>query len=189
MQNNEVRPSLEDLRKRKLVLDQVGIGFLFQKLLEELSQRDIYVILDGLDEADHTTVDETARVPRPEIEILLNCLSTLPSVRMLFVSRPNFDIAQIIRNFQKDLMVKPIGSENQNDIDTYVEEAMSDKRLQEGFKSAKIDPVPYFKEKGKNIFLWVVLVLFNYGSLDLLMTIDFGLTSQNEGRFLTDLRR
>ena len=137
LENNKVRPVLEDLQKKKLLLDQVGIGFLFQKLLQEpllLAKGDIYIILDGLDEADLTTVDEIERVLRPEIDVLLGCLSTLPSVRLLFVSRPNFDVSQIVRN----MIVKPIGAENQNDIDTYVEQALSDsRRLQEGFKNAE----------------------------------------------------
>jgi hypothetical protein len=36
LENNQVRPVLEDLQKKKLLLDQVGIGFLFQSSFKSL---------------------------------------------------------------------------------------------------------------------------------------------------------
>jgi hypothetical protein len=156
LENKAARFILEDLQKKNFQINKTSIQFLFEKLLKEPLLRittDLYLILDGLDEADITTIDETERVSLPEMNVLIECLAMLPSVRLLFISRPSYDISQIVPNLVK----KPIASENQNDIDVYVRKTIdSSKRLQDGFKSANVD---HFQEKENNIFLWVVLVL------------------------------
>jgi hypothetical protein len=110
---------LEELKKKGFVVSEnVGVCYLFEKLLLEplhRSRKDIYVILDGLDEADVSTMDGTDRAGRTEMEILLSNLTRLPSSRLLFISRPH--IASIIPN----VIVKGIGKDqNQQDIDSYV---------------------------------------------------------------------
>ena len=159
--DKEARSVLETLRAKDFKIeDNLGIGFLTERLLVDplrRSKQDIYIVLDGLDEADSDTMDVTERVPRPELEVLLERLATLSSPRFLFISRPEANIAKIIPN----LITKPIGqTENQEDIDSYVNETIQlSERLQTHFRNAEIDPLEYFHSKANGIFLWVVLVL------------------------------
>jgi tetratricopeptide (TPR) repeat protein len=160
--NKGCRSVLEELRKKKFQLDDIlGVGFLFQNLLLEplrLAKGEIYIVIDGLDEADLTTKDVAERAGRSEIEILLQCLASLPSTRLLFVSRPNADVSRILPISTTKTISK---NENFDDIDAYVKEtiAASSKTLKLHFSKEGIDPIDFFHEKGNSIFLWVVLVL------------------------------
>lgn len=75
----EARLYLESLQHEELpVDDNVGVGFLFDKLLKEplaTTSKTSFIILDGLDEADRKSLDSTERPKRPEIEILLQHLA------------------------------------------------------------------------------------------------------------------
>jgi tetratricopeptide (TPR) repeat protein len=154
------RSVLEALRTQGFrISDDLGVSFLFEKLLRDplrLTKKEIFIIVDGLDEADLTTLDETDRSERPEMRILLHCLTKLSSTRLLFLSRPAANISSTIST-----IVRPIGmAENGQDINAYVEKtiAKSDK-LKMFFANEKIDPITYFGQYANGIFLWVVLVL------------------------------
>ena len=139
--------------------DELGISFLFEKLLLELvrvTQKEIFVIVNGVDEADLATIDEADHSERLEIRILLHCLTKLPSTRLLFLSRPTANIASIITT-----IVKPIGiAENGQDINAYVEKTIANSdKLKTFFANENVDPVAYFGKYANGIFLWVVLVL------------------------------
>jgi len=158
--DQNTRSMLESLRTQGFRIDDdISVGFLFEKLLLEpvcCTKREIFVIVDGLDEADLTTVDETDRNERPAMNIFLKCLTKLPSTRLLFLSRPSANIASIIRT-----TVRQIGmAENGQDITAYVEKTLAESdKLKTFFKNENEDPVKYFQNKANGIFLWVVLVL------------------------------
>ena len=157
--NNEARAVLEYTRNgmHSSVIDEnLGVRFLFKKLLQEPLQSlksDVYIILDGVDEADVTIRD--VMEGKPEIVILMECLTTLPFIRMLFISRPNAAISRYVKTLMKKSIEK---NDNQHDIDTYVRETISE-RVKRAFANEGIDPFKYFSEKANSIFLWVVIVL------------------------------
>jgi hypothetical protein len=76
---------LEALKKEQfLAMTNAPIPLLFTKLIEEPFKyvtQDIYIILDGLDEADTTTMD--TQKMRPEIVILIEYLGSLKSGHIL----------------------------------------------------------------------------------------------------------
>ena len=154
------RTVLETLKSKGFqVTDNLGIGYLFEKLLLDPLRniQEIYIVLDGLDEADMTTQDYTDRTGRPEMHILLSCLAKLPSTRLLCISRPSAKISDVIKN----TFSKSIGKgDNAKDIDSYVQKTVNEsKTLKAQFNAAFKDPIEYFRDKGSGIFLWVVLVL------------------------------
>jgi tetratricopeptide (TPR) repeat protein len=159
--NTEARAALEELRKKSFHVDEsLGVGFLFQNLLLEplrLAKSEIYIVVDGLDEADLTTRDVAERTARPEIDVLLECLSNLPYTRLLFISRPNANVSRVL----PASITKSIGKkDNFDDIDAYVKQTIaSSKTLQRHFRKEGVDPTKFFHEKANSIFLWVVLVL------------------------------
>ena len=118
----------------------------------------MFIILDGLDEADLTIKDRTDRRERTEMTILFQRLAKLPSTRLLFLSRPSAKIGDAIPN----LPTKHIDiSENRQDIENYVRDFINNesRRLSKFFENEHIDPIQYFHDKSNGIFLWVVLVL------------------------------
>lgn len=159
--DGNARSMLDELKRKDFeISDNVGVLFLFEKLLLEplrRSQKDIYIVLDGLDEADISTVDKADRTNLAEMKILLSNLARLPSSRLLFVSRPQ------VANIIPSNITKMIGKyQNQQDIDAYVREFIADPQnlyLRSNFANEKIDPVKYFHNKANGIFLWTVLVL------------------------------
>lgn len=166
IQNNcDARFALQELKNKDFKIDEnLGIGFLFKKLLREpllRTKNDVYIILDGLDEAELTTIDSAGRTPRPEMDILIECLANLPRTRLLFISRPNADIARIVPNS----VTKTIApADNMADIDSYVRQTIAgSERLQKHFQKENIDAIDYFRRKANSVFLWVVLVLQQLG--------------------------
>lgn len=162
IENNKLaRSALESLKSQDFpISENMKVGFLFNKLLLDPlsgSEKEVYFVLDGLDEADLTSPDDPDGLGSSEMEVLLNCLITVPSSRLLCISRPTANISGIIPN----TTTKAIGkTENSEDIDSYVTKAVAEsERLQTHFKNEGIDPLKYFRDKGNGIFLWVVLVL------------------------------
>jgi tetratricopeptide (TPR) repeat protein len=155
--NKSARTTLEKLKSEGFQINaDLGIRYLFEKLLLEplKSVQEIYVVLDGLDEADDLTLDRTDPAGRPDLHVLLECLASIPSLRLLCISRPSAKIQTIIPNTFARTISK---SDNANDIDTYVRTKVEKSRnLQLLFKQ---DPVQYFREHGEGVFLWVKLVL------------------------------
>jgi tetratricopeptide (TPR) repeat protein len=159
LHNNLARSALDSLRCKDLPIDDnVGIGFLFDKLLRDPLNRsdELFIVLDGLDEADRVSLDSTERPPKTEMDILLQHLTTLPA-RLLFVSRGEADISRVIPN----LITKSLGKgDNSTDIDAYIRQAIdASERLKTHFQNEKIDAFQYFHDKANGIFLWVVIVL------------------------------
>lgn len=157
LDDREAREVLETLKSNGFELtDNLGIRYLFEKLLLDplRNSREIFIVLDGLDEADMVTRDRTGR---SEMDILLACLAKLPSSRLLCISRPSAKISRVIRN----TVYKRIGKyDNAEDIESYVQKIVAgSKILQVQFKALHIDPIQYFHDKADGIFLWVVLVL------------------------------
>ena len=159
IQDNEAgRETLEELKKRDFrITEDLDVSFLFEKLLVtplQCNQKDVYIVLDGLDEADTTTEDVSGRV---ELHILLTCLTKLPSTRLLFISRPSANISNIIPN----MITRPIvQEENAKDIDTFVAKRLTElPKLSQLFKDANVEPAQYFQAKANGIFLWVDLVI------------------------------
>ena len=128
------------------------IKLLFKKLLFEpldASQKEVFIITDGLDEidpSDHSNVQE-----------LLRNLITLPSARLLFLSKPNIVISDIIPN----LTIKTISlKETGQDVDAYVNRIVGESaRLTMFFRSANVNPIQYSRDNGNGVLLWVILVL------------------------------
>jgi len=157
----DARTRLESLREQNFPInDDVGVGFLFDKLLRDIIDRgkkEVFIVLDGLDEADRTSQDSTERPPRPEIEILLQHLAALSSTRLLIISRGEADVSRIIPNSITKSLVK---GDNTKDIDEYVRQTVDGStRLKMHFQNEGIDPFKYFHDKANGIFLWVVIVL------------------------------
>ena len=139
------------------ISDDLGIGYLFKMLLlgpMQTNDKDIFLVLDGLDEADTESQDLSGK---PELHVLLNALSELPFTRLLCVSRPSADISKVLpRAFNKPLRQ----GDTQADIDSYVTNTIRESpTLEMLFRETHKDPVEYFRQKGSGIFLWVVLVL------------------------------
>ena len=158
--DKEARKVLETLKSKGFQLtDNLSIRYLFEKLLLDplRNSPEIFIVLDGLDEADMATQEHTDRAGRPELHVLLTCLAKLPSTRLLCISRPSAKVSDVIRN----AFPKPIGKDdNAEDIDSYVRKTVDEsKTLKAQFKASYTDPILYFREKGSGIFLWVVLVL------------------------------
>ena len=160
--DEDARSFLEDLRKKAFKIEElVGLRFLTQRLITEpvqQSARDVFIVLDGMDEADLEIPDAAARVkPHPEIHVLLQQLACTPRSRLLIVSRPN----PIVKDALPEIVRRPVGQrENWKDIETYVNETISKSMtLKASFAKINTDPVKYFDKHAKGIFLWVVLVL------------------------------
>ena len=124
--NKTARSVLENLKSKGFqISENLDIGYLFEKLLLDPLQttKDIYIILDGLDEADMITQDHTDPSGKPELHVLLTCLARLPSTRLLCISRPNANISKVL----KFTFAKAISKDdNANDIDSYVQKTVSE---------------------------------------------------------------
>lgn len=161
MENDRSARSVLEALKRKdfRITENLGVAFLFEKLLLEPlrgTQKEIYIILDGLDEAD-VTQDESDPSAMPDLHVLLKCLSKLPSTRLLFISRPIANVSSVVPNTTIKTVTK---AENERDINAYVKKAVAEsERLQTHFKNEHTNPITYFQEKADGIFLWVVLVI------------------------------
>ena len=136
------------------------VDFLCEKLLSEPlrgTRKEIYIIVDGVDEADMLTPDKFDRSGTPEMNVLLKSLAKLRSVRLLFISRATANICNILPN----ITVKTIDkSENAKDIKKYVEDFVAkSNQLHILFRNENKDPIRYFEEKADGIFLWVTLVI------------------------------
>lgn len=159
LHSKSARSVLDSLRCKNLPIDNnVGIGFLFDKLLRDpldLSD-ELFIVLDGLDEGDRVALDTTERPPKPELDIFLQHLTTLRG-RLLFVSRGEANISRTI----PALITKSLGKgDNSNDIDAYIRQAIdASERLKTHFQNEKLDAFKYFHDKANGIFLWVIIVL------------------------------
>src|SRR5277367_1535697 len=157
----DARSVLDSLRTNDFrVNEEAHVGFLVEKLLQEPLNRTknaMFIIIDGVDEADWTRVDNSERQPRPEMEAFIKAVVNIPSVHLLFVSRPKPDISRILPNMVTKSLFK---TDNLTDIDAYVKKTVEgSERLKEHFLNEAVDPLEYFHRKSNGIFLWVVVVL------------------------------
>jgi tetratricopeptide (TPR) repeat protein len=157
--NKAAQEALEKLKSRGFqITPDIGIGYLFEKLLLDAlsSTQEVYIVLDGLDEADDVTPDHTDPAGRPELHVFLACLAKVSSVRLLCISRPTALQSVIPNTFEKTISK----SDNAEDIDSYVREMLKDfQNLRHLFEEAGEDPINYFRTTGDGVFLWVKLVL------------------------------
>jgi tetratricopeptide (TPR) repeat protein len=163
--NRAARSVLQELKEKDFqICDSLGIGYLFEKILLEplqCTQKEIYIIIDGLDEANTTDCHNSDHSPEPDLHVLLASLAKLPATRLLFVSRPSSNISSVIPCTK----TKAIGkSENAKDIATYVKNALNEsERLRKHFQNENLSPFQYFQEKANGVFLWVELVIKQLG--------------------------
>ena len=96
----------------------IDLHFLFIKILKEPLQRctkDVYIVLNGLNEVDNTTRDLDENT-KPEMEVLIEYFTNPPFTRLLLLSGTESAISRIIPRSR----IKNISSEkNVNDIRTY----------------------------------------------------------------------
>jgi len=144
---------LQGLRTKDFTISEdLGIAFLFDKLVLEPLQntkREIFIVLDGLDEADPSGCSD--------LETLLKCLTKISSARILFLSRHLVNVSAIIPRTNTRSITK---DENSADIVAFVERSLSDSpHLGKLFESENKNPTDYFRDAGRGIFLWVFLVM------------------------------
>jgi tetratricopeptide (TPR) repeat protein len=157
LENPEARASLEALKRTRFKpVDNMGVAYVFERLVKSPMShcKEVYVVLDGLDEADNAMDEVDGR--RPRIEILLRCFASLPRCRLIVLSRPSVSRVTIPPAVQKVVGHK----DNEKDIRLYVETAVNKlPRVQTYFHSREQNAVDYLVKKAHGIFLWVVLVL------------------------------
>jgi tetratricopeptide (TPR) repeat protein len=164
--DENVLSRLEILKAQNFELDETktGIRLLFQQLLEvPLSnmKRDIYIIVDGLDEVDTETKDTHDRSKdgaELEIDIFIRALAEIATTRLLFLSRPDTKFSALSKH---NSTIKTVGpSDNVNDIEKYVTDVLANStRLQNFFDLEEVEPVSFFLRKANGIFLWVAISL------------------------------
>src|SRR5271170_8087471 len=144
--NANIQPALESLKKSGFHIDEkLGISFLFKTLLEAPlngCDKQVFIVLDGLDEADNTLKDEVEN--KLEMEILLESLCNLSSGRILFVSRPDTNIVR----FLPGVSYRSIDiADNKEDIEKYVKQVLTNSPTTQAlFQNRGMDPVKYFRD-------------------------------------------
>jgi tetratricopeptide (TPR) repeat protein len=157
--DTRARDFLLQLKEEGEVLDNHGVDFLFEKVLlgsMNQTQKDVFLILDGLDEADTAAIGN--RSGKTEMEIFLQSLGTT-SARLLFISRPDLNVSEILSPHHTTIVQVGM-TQNSDDIEKYVDNVVTQsKRLRALFKEANIEPVKYFLDNSNGIFLWVAVAL------------------------------
>ena len=158
--NKAARSVLDELKRSDAfkIDDKLGVAYVFRKLLyEPLHQHtdmNVYIIVDGIDEADFAIQDSVE--DKSEMEVLINCFAGLEFVRLLFISRPIAALDRL-RNKTAKIIEK---NDNKTDIDAYVTRVIEQsKTLKADFEREGVNPYEYFSTKADSIFLWVVIVL------------------------------
>ena len=125
--DEDARGFLEALRSKAFNVDElIGLRYLTQRLIAEplqQAEREVFIVLDGLDEADLDAEDAADRIlPPREIHVLLQQLACLPRTRLLIISRP----VAIVPKALPKIITRSVGqSENWKDIETYVIQTIS----------------------------------------------------------------
>lgn len=153
------RSILDNLKKRRFPIEeQVGVSLLFDQLIRvpmSHAKAYSYIVLDGIDEVNGEDLDAIEN--KPQIEVLLECLATLPSCRVIVFSRPPLDL---LRLMPTAIVKSMTPKDNESDLRIYIETQIKDlDKLQDHFEKLGVDPVKFFVEKASGIFLWVFLVL------------------------------
>src|SRR5271154_6992140 len=157
--DGNARDFLLQMKKEGDVVGNHGVEFLFEKLLlgsMNQTRKDVFLILDGLDEADTAAIGN--RSGKTEMEIFLQSLGTT-SARLLFISRPDLNVSEILSPHHTTVVQVGM-TQNSEDIEKHVDNVVSQsKRLRALFKEANIEPVKYFLGHSNGIFLWVAVAL------------------------------
>ena len=172
--------TLEGLQFEEFKTDSLAMRILCEKLLLkplEQSNKNIYIMLDDVDEADKDSMDLTEPNTR-ELDILIAQLAAARRARVLFISKPEANIAQTV----PAVVIRSIGrTENKGDIDAYVTQTIAQsERLRSHFMEAQVDPLIYFDERAKGIFLWAATVLKQLTTIKLSTTFSQQLDSLAE---------
>jgi tetratricopeptide (TPR) repeat protein len=158
--NQDARQTLDELKNEEFNLEQnIGVRYLFDQLLLKpmrQTQKNIFIILDGVDEADIGKVDTVDGRRRSEIEVLIESLHSIPLARLLFTSRPQADLSRFVTL----LTIRDVhNTENRGDIDVYVQNTIKgSEQLLTQFNNAGIDPINFFRAANGS-YIWVNLVL------------------------------
>lgn len=154
------RSRLESLKRENFPIDRkIDLDFMVRKILREpldSVSKDMYVVLDGLDEVDA----ETASTRNPEINVLIRtladfCSSTKISMRLMMISRPQTDVVQVLPT----VIVRTVGSKDTaDDMQEYItKQLQASPLLQKRFDDAQVNPLEYFTKHANGMFLWVTL--------------------------------
>ena len=141
-----------------------GIEGLFMKFinkpLKETSHV-VFIILDGLDEADWGELD-CVRKDKSEMAVLLQCFGDLTEIRLLVTSRPDLPVP--VPELLPNSITREIkSSDNGDDIREYVRKQLIKTPIlveyfHEYFQDAEKDPVTEILTRSNGIFLWVVII-------------------------------
>ena len=159
IKNKAARSVLEALKRTNFKTDDhVGVDDLFHRLLGDpisAANTDVFIILDGLDEANNAKKDDLEN--RRQLKILWECLQTLKSCQLIILSRP----MELLEKIPESDTMSITSKENADDIRVYVKNEMSDvvEELGKYFAERNISPVDYFVSASNGIFLWVFLIL------------------------------
>ena len=156
--DTDARAVLENLKSKGFrITNDLCVEFLYETLLLDplRNSPEIYIVLDGLDEADMHVHDPQGK---PELHVLLTCLARLPSTRLLCISRPEANVLGVVG---PNVFAKTIHKEdNAKDIESHIHKKLEEyPNLKVQFRTASTDAIEYFRENGNGIFLWVELVL------------------------------
>ena len=116
-----VRKERYRLRHKDFPAGAAKIDYLTESLRRgplSKSEKEIFFVLDGIDEANWEIKNSLDTRKRPEMEMLLRCLYELPSVRMLLVSGPDSRLEEIIEGIPTKTI--PM-SQNKHDIKKYIQ--------------------------------------------------------------------
>ena len=163
--DENVRACLLDLKNQGEVDGNHGIEFLFEKLLlgsMSQTQKELFIVIDGLDEADRKTIGN--RSGETEMILFLQALHTT-TARLLFISRPDLSLAEILSPV-RTTTVRLDKRQNEEDITKFVNRTFTEsKKLRSLFEAENIDPLKYFLEHARGIFLWVAVTLRELGRI------------------------
>ena len=192
----DARAAMERLKSTNFRMQRgYGTDFFFQKLLHHSLSKifeDVYIVLDGLEEADHTSRD-TQEEQKTEIEVLLASLaklSTDPSIRtnirILVTSGPHLNIKRFFQNSKSRSITR---GDTEADIVAYVKESMVQcPMLLEKFNRQGLSPVQYIPKRANGDFHWVVRVLQHLSKMKSQSSfLDSLLVSGNMTEFYVDI--
>jgi len=141
-----------------------NLVLLFNTLIKDPLEKgrqnsDIFILLDGLDEAEDTSLQsqQPSYTSKTEIEALLEALVQLPAAKILITSRSTPEVKRILHATGTTRTIS--WRDNAEDIKRYVKTRVDKSpKLKYRFEQIGQEPVEFF-EKANGIFLWAALVL------------------------------
>jgi len=143
---------------RCVEIDSVGVRFYFRELVQkpvENCTKDVFIIIDGVDEIDTTQKDIDERAT--EMEVFLDSLCGLSSARIMLLSRPENTLSNLTENA---IIRKVEYRSTPDDIRLYTNRIIDrSQTFARWFPHHFGDPVEYFVRKSNGLFLWATLSL------------------------------